>query len=65
MSSGYLVDCADCIRLPQKKEEARIMKERAEKKWQKDHAYEELFAEENMAASSNQDRDENWEDDFM
>ncbi|KAJ9133619.1 DUF814-domain-containing protein [Coniochaeta hoffmannii] len=51
--------------LARKKEEARIMKERAEKKWQKDHAYEELFAEENMAQSSNQDRDENWEDDFM
>lgn len=49
----------------QRKEEARITKERQEKKWQKDHAYDELFAEENMAASSNQDRDENWEDDFM
>ncbi|KAH8907156.1 DUF814-domain-containing protein [Coniochaeta sp. PMI_546] len=51
--------------LARKKEEARIMKERQEKKWQKDHAYEELFSEENMAAASNQERDENWEDDFM
>ncbi|KAM7208672.1 coiled-coil domain containing protein [Naviculisporaceae sp. PSN 640] len=51
--------------LARRKEEARIAKERQEKKWQKDHAYDELFAEENMAASSNQDRDENWEDDFM
>ncbi|KAK8086323.1 JLP2 DnaJ-Like Protein 2 [Apiospora phragmitis] len=48
-----------------KKEEARIMKERAEKKWQKEHAYDEIFSEENMAQSSNQDRDEDWEDDFM
>ncbi|KAG4217821.1 hypothetical protein PC116_g33699, partial [Phytophthora cactorum] len=48
-----------------KKEEARIMKERQEKKWQKDHAYDELFTEENMEASSNQNRDENWEEDFM
>lgn len=49
----------------QKKEEARISKERQEKKWQKDHAYDDLFTEENMDASSNQNRDENWEDDFM
>ncbi|KAI1869341.1 uncharacterized protein JN550_005971 [Neoarthrinium moseri] len=48
-----------------KKEEARIAKERAEKKWQKDHAYDEIFTEENMASMSNQDRDEGWEDDFM
>ncbi|OIW27527.1 DUF814-domain-containing protein [Coniochaeta ligniaria NRRL 30616] len=51
--------------LARKKEEARIMKERQEKKWQKDHAYEEMFSEENMAAASNQERDEDWEDDFM
>jgi hypothetical protein len=48
-----------------RKEEARIAKERQEKKWQKDHAYDDIFSEENMAASSNQNRDENWEDDFM
>ncbi|KAK4458754.1 hypothetical protein QBC42DRAFT_276121 [Cladorrhinum samala] len=48
-----------------KKEEARIAKERQEKKWQKDHAYDEIFTEENLAQSSNQDRDETWEDDFM
>ncbi|TDZ34386.1 Coiled-coil domain-containing protein 25 [Colletotrichum sidae] len=51
--------------LARKKEEARIMQERKEKKWQKDHAYDELFAEHNMEDSSNQNRDENWEDDFM
>ncbi|KAK3989840.1 hypothetical protein QBC44DRAFT_326664 [Cladorrhinum sp. PSN332] len=48
-----------------KKEEARIAKERQEKKWQKDHAYDEIFTEENLAGSSNQDRNEDWEDDFM
>ncbi|KAK0626078.1 hypothetical protein B0T14DRAFT_509103 [Immersiella caudata] len=48
-----------------KKEEARIAKERQEKKWQKDHAYDDVFTEENMAGTSNQDRDETWEDDFM
>ncbi|KAL0470603.1 hypothetical protein QR685DRAFT_524061 [Neurospora intermedia] len=51
--------------LARKKEEDRLKKERAEMKWQKDHAYDELFAEENMMNSSNQDRDETWEDDFM
>ncbi|KAL2265413.1 hypothetical protein VTJ83DRAFT_6513 [Remersonia thermophila] len=51
--------------LARKKEEARIAKERAEKKWQKEHAYDDLFTEENMESTSNQNRDENWEDDFM
>jgi hypothetical protein len=51
--------------LPQKKEEARVAKERQEKKYQKDHAYDELFTDENMESTSNQNRDENWEDDFM
>lgn len=49
----------------QKKEEAKVMKERAEKKWQKEHAYDEMFSEENMMGSSNQDRGSDWEDDFM
>ncbi|KAK4101452.1 DUF814-domain-containing protein [Parathielavia hyrcaniae] len=51
--------------LARKKEEARIAKERQEKKWQKDHAYDDLFTEENMESTSNQNRDETWEDDFM
>lgn len=42
-----------------------MAKERAEKKYQKDHAYDDIFSEENMAGSSNQDREEGWEDDFM
>ncbi|KAI8671723.1 hypothetical protein NCS57_00648300 [Fusarium keratoplasticum] len=48
-----------------RKEEARQAQEWKEKKWQKDHAYDDLFTDENMAASSNQDRNEDWEDDFM
>ncbi|KAH6693441.1 coiled-coil domain-containing protein [Plectosphaerella plurivora] len=48
-----------------RKEEARVAQERKEKKWQKDHAYDELFDENNMEASSNQNRSEDWEDDFM
>ncbi|KAF4782836.1 hypothetical protein HER10_EVM0003476 [Colletotrichum scovillei] len=51
--------------LERKREEARVMQERKEKKWQKDHAYDDIFTEENMEATSNQNRDENWEDDFM
>ncbi|KAJ5171679.1 coiled-coil domain-containing protein 25 [Penicillium capsulatum] len=40
-------------------------REREQLKWQKEHAYDDMFSEENMAASSNQDRDSNFEDDFM
>ncbi|KAJ2977913.1 hypothetical protein NQ176_g4103 [Zarea fungicola] len=48
-----------------KKEEARQAQEWKEKKWQKDHAYDDLFTEDNMAMQSNQNRSEDWEDDFM
>ncbi|KAK7187579.1 hypothetical protein DPSP01_003740 [Paraphaeosphaeria sporulosa] len=48
-----------------KKEEARIMKERKEQKYQKEHAYDDLFSEENMASASNQDRSEDFLDDFF
>ncbi|ETS78767.1 hypothetical protein PFICI_08620 [Pestalotiopsis fici W106-1] len=48
-----------------KKEEQRVAKERAEKKYQKDHAYDDLFSADNVAASSNQDVGSDWEDDFM
>ncbi|XDG03246.1 hypothetical protein ABKA04_002861 [Annulohypoxylon sp. FPYF3050] len=51
--------------LQRRKEEAKVMKERQEKKWQKDHAYDDLFTEENMEASSNQNRSADWEEDFM
>jgi hypothetical protein len=49
----------------QRKEEARIAKERREKAWQKDHAYDDLFTDENLARSSNQTRTSGDEDDFM
>jgi hypothetical protein len=49
----------------QKKEEARIAQERKEKKWQKDHAYDELFQEQDPEDVNNQDRGEDLEDDFM
>ncbi|CAK7209329.1 hypothetical protein SCUCBS95973_000402 [Sporothrix curviconia] len=48
-----------------KKEEARVAKERQEIKYRKDHAYDDIFTEENMEETSNQNRDEGWEDDFM
>ncbi|WYZ40975.1 hypothetical protein EsH8_IV_001316 [Colletotrichum jinshuiense] len=51
--------------LERKREEARIALERKEKKWQKEHAYDDIFSEENMENSSNQNRDADWEDDFM
>lgn len=50
---------------PQKKEEARIAQERKEKKWQKDHAYDELFQGADLEEANNQNRGEDWEDDFM
>jgi len=52
-------------RLERKKDEARIAQERKEKKWQKDHAYDELFTgEDDPEEANNQDR-EDLEDDFM
>ncbi|KAK5989665.1 Coiled-coil domain-containing protein 25 [Cladobotryum mycophilum] len=53
------------IQLQKKKEEQRQAQEWKEKKYQKDHAYDELFTDENMASSSNQERSADWEDDFM
>lgn len=48
----------------QKANERQEKLERERKKWQKDHAYDDLFQEENMV--SNQERDANfYEDDFM
>ena len=49
----------------QQKEEARVAKERKEKAWQKDHAYDDLLNEDNIAMSSNQDRDPDFLDDFF
>jgi len=51
-------------KLERKREEAKITQERKEKKWQKDHAYDELFQEQDPEDVNNQDR-EDLEDDFM
>ncbi|KAL1652999.1 hypothetical protein SLS61_004620 [Didymella pomorum] len=48
-----------------RKEEARIAKERKELAWQRDHAYDDMMSAENREMSSNQDRDEDFLDDFM
>ncbi|KAL5341209.1 hypothetical protein BJX70DRAFT_62505 [Aspergillus crustosus] len=40
-------------------------REREQLKWQKDHAYDDMFSEESMEASSNQDRDPDFLEDFM
>ncbi|KAK9450253.1 uncharacterized protein V1518DRAFT_413371 [Limtongia smithiae] len=42
-------------------EEAETKKKQA---WEKQHAYDEMFSEENLKKSSNQNRGEDWEDDF-
>ncbi len=47
------------------KSERQQAQEWKQKKHQKEHAYDDLFTEDNLAASSNQDRGEDWEDDFM
>lgn len=47
------------------KEELRIARERKQLAHQRDHAYEDLYSEEAVRHSSNQFRDEDWEDDFM
>ena len=49
----------------QRKEEQKQALEWKQKKYAKDHAYDELFTEDNMEGSSNQNRSEDWEDDFM
>jgi hypothetical protein len=48
-----------------KAQERQEKKEREEKRWQKDHAYDDLLSEAEVAASSNQDRDADFLDDFM
>ena len=42
-----------------------MAKERKEKAWQRDHAYDDLHDPDAVAESSNQDRDEDFLDDFM
>lgn len=52
-------------RRDRQKEELNLARERKEKSWQKDHAYDDIFTEEDMAMNSNQDRASDFEDDFM
>jgi len=47
------------------KEEKRVERERREKAHQRDHAYDDLFSEDAVAASNNQERGSDFEDDFM
>ncbi|KAF7115605.1 hypothetical protein CNMCM5793_002699 [Aspergillus hiratsukae] len=49
----------------QRAREKQEKREREQLKWQKEHAYDDLFSEENMQASSNLDRDSDFLDDFM
>lgn len=51
--------------LARQKEEAKVAKERKEKAWQRDHAYDDLLSEDAVASSSNQDRDPDFLEDFM
>ncbi|KAL7271123.1 Coiled-coil domain-containing protein 25 [Rhizina undulata] len=51
--------------LERKKEEARVAKERKEKAWQKDHAYDDVFTEEALEENYNTNRDAAFYDDFM
>ncbi|KAI9844864.1 MAG: hypothetical protein M1838_001987 [Thelocarpon superellum] len=51
--------------MERRKEEAKVARERKEKAWQRDHAYEDLLNEESIAQSSNQDRPDDFLDDFM
>lgn len=45
--------------------EKKERKEREELKWQKEHAYDDMMRDENVQHSSNQNRDEDFLDDFM
>lgn len=42
-----------------------MAQERKEKKWQKEHAYDELFQEDDTEEANNQYRGEDFLDDFM
>jgi hypothetical protein len=42
-----------------------VAKERKELAYRRDHAYDDIMTEDNLAESSNQDRDEDFLDDFM
>jgi len=48
-----------------KKADAKLAEERQELKWRKEHMYDDMLTEDQMQMSSNQDRDEDFLDDFM
>lgn len=51
--------------LQRQKEEERVARERRERAWQRDHAYDEVFTEDALEASSNHGRSADYFDDFM
>ncbi|PQE25379.1 coiled-coil domain-containing 25 protein [Rutstroemia sp. NJR-2017a BBW] len=51
--------------LERRKEEAKQAQEYKEKKWQKDHAYDDMFNQDDEEEANNQDRGEDFLDDFM
>jgi hypothetical protein len=51
--------------LARQKEEKRVEQERRKKAQERDHAYDFMNDEETIAQASNQDRDSDFEDDFM
>ncbi|KAF7887395.1 hypothetical protein EAF00_009689 [Botryotinia globosa] len=51
--------------LERRKQEARQAQEYKDKKWQKDHAYDDLFVQDDDEEANNQDRGEDFLDDFM
>jgi len=55
----------DHDRFQQKKADAKLAEERQELKWRKEHMYDDMLTEDQMQMSSNQDRDEDFLDDFM
>ncbi|KAJ5086305.1 coiled-coil domain-containing protein 25 [Penicillium alfredii] len=53
------------VREEQRAREKQEKRDREQLKWQKNHAYDDMFSQENMEASNNQDRDPDFLDDFM
>lgn len=56
---------ANCFCTMQKRADAKLAEERQQLKWQKAHMYDDIHTEDQMAMSSNQDRDEGYLSDFM
>lgn len=52
-------------RRQKQKEELALARERKQLAYQRDHAYDDVFTDENLRHADNQNRAEDWEDDFM